>query len=58
MVCGLQKAFDTANHEILLEKLKHYVIRSKQNDWFRSFLSNRKKTVRVDTQLLFSGKNC
>ena len=38
IVCGvfvdLQKAFDTVNHEILLEKLKHYVIRSKQNDWF------------------------
>ena len=31
---GLQKAFDTVNHEILLEKLKHYGIRSKQNDWF------------------------
>ena len=32
--CRLQKTFDTVNHEILLEKLKHYVIRSKQNDWF------------------------
>ena len=46
IVCGvfvdLQKAFDTVNHEILLEKLKHYVIRSKQNDWFWSFLTNRK----------------
>ena len=45
VVCGvfidLQKAFDTVNHEILLEKLKHYGIRSKQNDWFRSFLTNR-----------------
>ena len=30
----LQKVFDTVNHEILLEKLKHYGIRSKQNDWF------------------------
>ena len=38
IVCGvvidLQKAFDTVNHEILLEKLKQYGIRSKQNDWF------------------------
>ena len=38
MECGvfidLQKAFDTVNHEILLQKLKHYGIRSKQNDWF------------------------
>ena len=45
IVCGvfidLQKAFDTVNHEIVLEKVKHYGIRSKQNDWFRSFLTNR-----------------
>ena len=38
IVCGvfidLQKALGTVNHEILLEKLKHYGIRSKQNDWF------------------------
>ena len=30
----LQKAFDTVNYEILLEKLKDYRIRSKQNYWF------------------------
>ena len=52
IVCGvfidLQKAFDTVNHEILLEKLKHYGIRSKQNDWFRSFLTNRKQYVSME----------
>ena len=52
IVCGvfidLQKAFDTVNHEILLEKLKHYGIRSKQNDWFRSFLINRKQYVSME----------
>ena len=52
IVCGvfidLQKAFDTLNHEILLEKLKHYGIRSKQNDWFRSFLTNRKQYVSME----------
>ena len=50
IVCGvfidLQK--DTVNHEILLEKLKHYGIRSKQNDWFRSFLTNRKQYVSME----------
>ena len=46
--CRLQKAFDTVNHEILLEKLKHYGIRSKQNDWFRSFLTNRKQYVSME----------
>ena len=41
----LQKAFDTVNHEVLLEKIKHYGIRSKQNDCFRSFLTSRKQCV-------------
>ena len=49
IVCGvfidLQKAFDTVNHEILLEKFKDYGIRSKQNDWFRYFLTNTKQYV-------------
>ena len=41
----LQKAFDIVNHEILPEKLKHYGIRSKQNDCFQSFPTNRKQYV-------------
>ena len=47
IVCGvfidLQKAFDIVNHEILLEKLNPYGIRSKENNWFHSFLNNRKQ---------------
>ena len=43
--CGvlvdLQKAFDTVDHQILLAKLNHYVIRGVSNDWFKSYLSNR-----------------
>ena len=38
----LQKPFDTIHHKILLEKLNHYGIRSKENNWFRSFLTNKK----------------
>ena len=52
VMCGgfidLQKAFDTVNHEILLEKLNHYGIRSKENNWFRSFLTNRKQYVSIN----------
>ena len=52
IVCGvfidLRKAFDNLNHEILLEKLNHYGIRSKENNWFRSFLTNRKEYVSIN----------
>ena len=47
--CGvfvdLEKAFDTVNDNNLLAKLEHYGVRSATNDWFRSYLSNRKQMV-------------
>ena len=37
---GLSKATDTANHNILLEKLKAHGIQSENLKWFRIYLSN------------------
>ena len=37
----MTKAFDTVDHDILLEKMNRYVIRGHANNFFRSYLENR-----------------
>ena len=39
----LKKAFDTVDHELLLEKLKVYGIRGIANKWLQNYLTNRKQ---------------
>ena len=51
--CGifvdLQKASDTVDHEILLSKLDCYDIRGISNNWFKSYFSNRKEFVSINS---------
>ena len=46
----LKKAFDTVNHDILIQKLEHYGIRNNRLKWFQSYLNNRKQYVYVNGQ--------
>ena len=44
----LKKAFDTLNHEIMLDKLQHYGIRNTYKNWFKSYLYDRTQCTKVN----------
>jgi len=50
--CGVfvdfSKAFDTVNHQILVQKLEKYGIRGIPLLWFKDYLQNRKQFVVID----------
>ena len=54
LACGVfldfQKAFDSANHDILLSKLEYYGVRNLSKDWFSSYFNNRTQFVTINTK--------
>lgn len=61
-LCGvfidLQKAFDTVNHYILLQKLNHYVrVCVVIYDWFHSYLIERTQSTRIESRVSKKGDN-
>ena len=50
----LSKAFDSLEHSVLLKKLERYGMRGKSNDWFASYLTDRK--MRVKCTVTSTGK--
>ena len=51
----LQKAFDTLDHGVLLEKMKYFGFRTSTIKWFESYFSNKKFLVCFDSVFSAAG---
>ena len=55
ILIDLQKAFDTIDHKILLNKMKFLGFSQKVIDWFKCYLSNRTFQVKINETISSSG---
>jgi len=46
--CDLTKAFNCVNHNILIAKLEHYGIQDATLNWFKSYMIDRKQSVKIN----------
>lgn len=44
----IRKAFNTVNHCILIKKLKTSGIRGNMRDWFKSYLTDRRRVTKIN----------
>ena len=51
VLLDMSKAFDSVNHDILVNKLQVIGLSSSTIQWFRSYLSNRYQAVHINTAL-------
>ena len=59
ILIDLQKAFDTLDHDILLNKMRYLGFISKATDWFGSYLRKRNVVVSLRKTLSETGiLNC
>ena len=56
VLIDLQKAFDTIDHGILLDKMKYLGFSTSTTDWFNSYLTNRSFIVNVGKEYSSPGK--
>ncbi len=47
----LSKAFDTRDHQILIQKLHHYGIQGTQLNWFKNYLTDRTQAVKFNGEI-------
>ena len=53
----LQKAFDTVNHSILLDKLSYYGVRGQTKKWFENCITERYQYTSIEECSLEKVKN-